>query len=116
MNLARDLKIQDFEREALSVLCAAALPSSTLHAALNKPREIRCKFTGAGYFLEIDHEEIPAGRVVCSEPCVTGLYQGKTVGFVAFVEEGVMTLECHDYGHGGILEEIRYGVVQISVT
>lgn len=110
------MKVEGYERQAIELLCADEIPNSVLHAAIVCPENISCKFTGAGYYLEIRHRELPSGRVVCDKPLVRGIYQEQEVGFVVFIEDNTICLECYGYGHHGIPEGIRNGTVQISVT
>ena len=108
------MTVQEYEKIVLRLLCTDTLPPSVLHAAINTPEKISCKFTGAGYFLDLSHEDVPEGRIVCSKPEVIGRFQEREVGFVAFIDKGLITLECHDYDGHGIPENIRYGLVEIS--
>lgn len=109
------MTVQEYEKIVLRLLCTGTLPPSVLHGAINTPDKISCEFTGAGYFLELSHEDVPEGRIVCSTPHVIGRFQGREVGFVVFIENGLITLECHDYDGHGIPKNIRYGLVEISV-
>lgn len=110
------MKVESFEREALSLLCSELISNSVLHSAITHPESVKCKFTGAGYFLEIQHSDLPIDRTVCDRPIVVGFYQEQEVGFIAFVENGAICLECYSYGNKGIPEEIRNGSVRISAT
>lgn len=108
------MKVREYEREVLTLLCANKIPKSVLHAAINKPARIECRFTGVGYYLDITHRELPEDRIVCNEPHVKGLYRDHEVGFIAFIEKGELTLECFSYDDFSVLPEIRNGTVQIS--
>ena len=108
--------VRDYEREAIVTLCRDVLPHSTLSAVLDHPDDLSLKFTGAGYYLELQYREIPDGRVVCDFPHLVGTFEEQEVGFVAFIEGGCLTLECYSFGNVGVPEEIREGVVSISAT
>lgn len=56
------------------------------------------EYTGAGYFVTIQHECLPASRRVVSEPTIYGYGEGYIVGFIIFFEHGELTIECHSYG------------------
>ena len=110
------LTVRDFEREALMLLCASSLEPSQLHAAMNHPVATSCEFTGAGYYLELAHPDLPEGHQVCSEPMVQGVWRDQDVGFVAFITDSVLCLECYSYGNKGISESIRDEVVRVFAT
>ena len=110
------MKVEAYERRAIEVLCAGVVAPSALYAAINDPARIECRFTGAGCYLDIQHPGLPEGRVVLTEPTIVGIYQEKRVGFVVFLENHTLTLECHSYGSGGVPPEIRNGTVQVSIA
>jgi hypothetical protein len=108
------LEIADYERKVIGSLCSDALSNSILYNALNNPDKIECKFTGAGYYLDIYHNDLPVDRIVCDKPIVIGKYQGIDVGFVVFIEKGILCLECYNYGNKGVPPEIRHGTVELA--
>ena len=55
------------------------------------------KFSGAGYFLTIKDLVSPKNRVVLSNPDIRGKLGGVDVGYLAFVENSELTLECYSY-------------------
>ena len=56
------------------------------------------EFTGAGYFVQVQHSCLPTSRRVVSEPAIYGYGDGYMVGFLLFMENGKLTIECHSYG------------------
>ena len=110
------MKIESYEQEVLKILCNDVVPSSVLHELIVNPESINCKFTGEGYFLDIKHKELPSNRIVCDKPTVIGQYKEQEVGFIAFIENRKITLECYNYSNKRISEEIRNGNVKISST
>ena len=97
-------------------LCALVLALPALQSVLISPESISCKFTGVGYYLELGHKELPADRVICDSPSVTGLYQEQEVGFIVFIEDSILCLECYSYGNDGVNSSIRNGSVAITMT
>jgi hypothetical protein len=50
-------------------------------------------------------------------PNIVGVYQEIKVGFIAFIEDHVLCLECYNYSDArGVPPGIRNGTVQISTT
>ena len=56
------------------------------------------EFSGAGYFLTIKYSRVPKDRIVLDRPDIRGKLGGIDVGYVAFVENSELTLECYSYG------------------
>jgi len=110
------MKVESYEQEVLKILCNDVVPSSVLHELMVNPENINCKFTGEGYFLDIKHKELPINRIVCDKPTVLGKYKEQELGFIVFIGNGTITLECYNYSNKGIPEEIRNGSIKISTT
>ena len=111
------MKVEEFEKEVIRILCSDVITNSVLSDAINHPEKIECKFTGAGYYLDIHHHELPSERIVLDTANIEGMYQDIEVGFVVFVEDHVLCLECYNYGNNkGVPPGIRNGTVTISQT
>jgi hypothetical protein len=72
--------------------------------------------TGVGYFLTVRHPGLPASRVVCSEPMVEGRAKDIECGFVAFLEGGKLTLECHSWGGSSLPADLRDRLLAIHAS
>ena len=105
--------IEDFEKKAITLLCADALPNSVLHSVVNSPESIKVKFTGAEYLLSIKHKELPTDRLKFNSSNVKGEFQGHELNFEVFIEAKTLCLECSNYSGFGIPEEIRKGCIQV---
>jgi hypothetical protein len=55
------------------------------------------EFSGAGYFLSIKDESLPSERTVLDNPKIDGKLGEFDVGFLAFIEDSELTLECYSY-------------------
>lgn len=71
-------------------------------------------FTGVGYFLTLRHRDLPDQRVVLDKPLVSGTAGNLLTGFVAFVENGEVTLECHSYAGETVPENYRDFDVKVT--
>lgn len=91
------VEVKEFEKRVIRLLAADALPPQVLEAALRKPRSVALDNTGGGYLLTIRHADLPAERIVCSTPLVTGKGSGVQAGFLVVIEQRELTLECHGY-------------------
>ena len=90
---------------------------SVFEIALIKTTHINgFEYTGAGYFVQIQHDCLPTSRRVISEPTIFGYGDGYMVGFVLFLEQGKLTIECYSYGEPNLPKTIRDLPLQIELT
>ena len=54
-------------------------------------------------------------RKVIDEPTIVGKKESIEVGFVLFMENNTLTLECHDWGNDNIDENIRQENLAIEI-
>jgi hypothetical protein len=103
-----------FEVEVLSRLTRCTLPPDTLQAVVREGTRVSLELSSAGYFLTVRHPSLPAGRVVLHDPIVVGQADGVDCGFVVFVEDGELCLECHSWGDAPVPIDIRQRLLVIS--
>lgn len=72
-------------------------------------------YSGSGYFLTVSHPRLPTERSVYSEPAVVGNYEDVQAGFVVFVQDNELMLECHTWGAVEVPSDYRDKDVKISV-
>lgn len=89
--------MKSFESEIIRSLIGNALAPNILERVLNST-EFQVEHTGDGYFLTVKHTDLPKKRHVFDEPIIIGTYSRGEVGFVVFVEEHTLMLECHGWG------------------
>ncbi len=65
--------------------------------ALDGSCESVIEFTGAGYFLSFSNPALPMKRVVLDCPAISGKLGEIDVGYVGFIENSELTLECFSY-------------------
>ena len=85
-----------FEREAIRALVGGKLGRDVVERVLSAT-EVEVDWTGAGYFLTVADDDLPTERSVFSTPLIVGTGGGVDVGFVVFVENAQLTLECHGF-------------------
>jgi len=72
-------------------------------------------YTGAGYFLELSSDLLPKDRKTISEPTLFGRSDNFEVGFLIFIENSKMILECHSWGEENPPETIREKTILIEI-
>ena len=89
--------LRSYERQVIEILTRSVLPAEVLTAVTNL-EPVKIEHTGAGYFLTLRHAALPKERIVCAEPVVIGRSDGLETGFVVFLQDNELTLECHGWG------------------
>jgi hypothetical protein len=108
------MAFRSFEREVVTALVSSHLQADELQDVLDNAIEVSFEQTGVGYFLTVAHPMLPQERVVCSEPLIVATSGRTECGFVVFVENGELTLECHSWNAEPVPLDFREGNVQIG--
>lgn len=103
-----------FEVEAIRLMASGALPEHLLSVVLAAPEADRYEYTGCGYFLTVKHPELPAERRSLSDPPVAGTSGDIQAGFVVYLGDHELTLECHTWGAVDIPADFRDRVVNVQ--
>ncbi len=105
-----------FEIDVLSRLTTRILSEGVLARAVRDGEFVGCEQTGVGYFLTFRHPDLPGERHVCSQPTIVGEWNGIISGFVAFLDNHELTLECHSWGDDSIPGDYRTMPVHIRAV
>jgi hypothetical protein len=108
--------LRDYEKKVISILTKDVLPRDIVNAVTMAGEVIRYEYTGVGYFLTLRHSSLPSERIVCDKPVLIGRGGGIQAGFVVFLENKELLLECHSWGDGSIPEAYRDQDVEIVAT
>ena len=109
------MKLTKYEIEVLRIMLKGVFSLKKIDK-LSKSKIEWLEFTGSGYLLHVKNDIIPIRRKVISEPIVTGNSENIFVGFVIFLEEGGMTLECHSWGDVKPSDTIREKAMVVKVV
>ena len=103
-----------FEAEAIRLMAAGALTATTLDEVLAVDDVQRYEYTGSGYFLNVKHRDLPAETMTLAEPFVVGIAGDVQAGFVVFLGDGELTLECHTWGELNVPADFRQREVTVQ--
>ena len=107
-NGARPLTIlKSFEKSAINLLATDVLANRLIEKLCSDSTLVRPEFTGHGYFLTLRFSDLPVERLVLDSPTVNGKAGELLTGFIAFVENRELTLECFAYGDGTVPKDYR---------
>jgi hypothetical protein len=107
---------RDFEKQVLRLLVTPQLGAEAVEAIERDAELVSYEHSGCGYFLTVRHSNIPTNRIVCSKPIVAGRVDDTACGFIAFIENGELMLECYSFGDDSIPEDVRDLNVVVSTT
>jgi hypothetical protein len=103
---------RDFEGEVVRICLESHLPAGGVEAVLGSATWVSYDYTGSGYYLTVRHPSLPSARVVCDMP-LTGRSGNIVCGFVIFLGDGELTLECHTWGPEDVPADFRERQVEI---
>ncbi|TQV75028.1 hypothetical protein FLL45_08790 [Aliikangiella marina] len=102
----------NFERLAIRILCSSYVSDDILSQLLDSEASF-FEYSGSGYFLYFKHEKLPKSRIICDLPKLKGEWEGVEAGFLVFLGDNELVLECHSWGEVGIPENYRDKPVSI---
>jgi hypothetical protein len=104
----------DFERAVLAALLQPHLAPAAVRNVLDDAEWVSYEHTEVGYFLTVRHPGLPIERLVCDKPLLVGTCDDIECGFVVFVQDGELMLECHSWSGTAIPKDLRHRPVRID--
>lgn len=109
-----NMKLTKYEIEVFNLMLSDKFSNEELNSILNSPIT-GYDYTGAGYFLELTNNILPKDRKTISEPTIFGCADNFEVGFLIFIEDSKLTLECHSWGEENPPKTIREKSIAIKI-
>jgi hypothetical protein len=106
--------LANFEKTVLECLLSGPIPEADIRKIIDEGTILSYKYDGHGYFLSVTHDCLPIARQVCSTPIITGTVGDVIAGFVLFLENGCLTIDCYTLGEIPIPENFRRLAVLIE--
>jgi hypothetical protein len=103
-----------FEIDAIRLMASTALSESQMQLLCEAARPDSYEYTGSGYFISLRHPSFPIPPRTLSDPPVVGNAGEIQAGFVVFLGDGELTLECHTWGAVDVPADFRDRAVVIS--
>ena len=95
------------------MLVSNQVSSEKLTDIIQNAEFVGYEYTGSGYYLTVRHPNLPKDRIVCSKPIIVGESENIQCGFVVFLENNELTIECHSWGELEIPENFREKSIQL---
>lgn len=108
------MPFRKYEIDAIHRLVRDSVESNILESAL-AAEKLEVEHTGVGYFATVAHELLPKARQVFSSTEIMGRFGDIDLGFVVFIENHKLTLECFTY-NDELPDIVREEVVSIVAT
>lgn len=108
------MRLTKYEIEVINLMLNEEFSNEELNSVLKTPIT-GYDYTGAGYFLELTNDILPKDRKTISEPTLIGRAADFEVGFLIFIENSKLTLECHSWGEENPPETIREELISIEI-
>lgn len=105
---------RDFELEALNLLLRDAVTPAQMRVITTFSGPFAYRYTGSGYYLSISDQNLPISKSTRSEPAVVGISGAVQCGFVAFLGNHELILECHTWGPVNVPADFRDQRIVIS--
>lgn len=107
---------KDYERRVLALLAPGALSPEQIEAVAREGTFVSYEYSGSGYFLTIAHPSLPMERKVCSQPIVMGHADRIDCGFILFIQDGKLMIECHTWGAIDVPDGFREKDVRVEIA
>ncbi len=105
--------LTNYESLVLEILLKDNFTNSEIES-FKSAHIISYEYTGAGYFVQIENEDLPINRQTYYEPSVYGYGKDYMVGFILYAENKQLTIECHSWGEKNPPITIRDEVINIK--
>jgi hypothetical protein len=103
-----------FEAEAIKLMASHALPEQLLADVLATESADSYEYTGCGYFLTVKNHSLPVEQRSLSDPPVAGISGEIQAGFIVYLGDNELTLECHTWGAVDVPSNFRELDVKIQ--
>ena len=101
------MKLRNYEIEVLKVMLDDRITIDQWNRFVLNYTIDDYDYTGVGYFLKIIHHQSFFEQETISKPVVTGKFEGCFVGFILYIEQGYICIECHNWGGKELSENVR---------
>jgi len=90
--------LKPFEASAIRILTKEVLAPELCEKIIAEAELMNLEHTGVGYYLTLRHNALPLFGGACDAPCVMGSSGGLDTGFIVFLGDRKLILECHTWG------------------
>lgn len=104
-----------FEEEILRLLTTPVLGATSVEIIVFSAELVNYEYSGVGYFVTVKHSVLPAAQIVISKPIVIGTVGKVQGGYLVFIKNGELMLECYSASPIEVPANFRDLRVHVSV-
>jgi hypothetical protein len=108
------MTLTEYEIQVLRTMLKSEYSDLEIESLISTSTFSGYDFTGAGYFLQLSNDLFPEKRKVISDPILIGKADDFQVGFVLYLEDNSLTIECHSWSEKNPPENIRMMDIQLD--
>jgi hypothetical protein len=101
------MKLEEFEIEVLKIMIDSRLTPDNWLDFLSNYNVSGYEYTGSGYFIKVVSKKIELKNEVISNPILIGKIGEVKIGFIIYIEDNNIIIECHSWGIENPPENIR---------
>lgn len=101
------MKLKPYEQKVIEILFTNGFPSVELAELFSSSQVVGYEYTGSGYFLKLINDKFNFKEQTLYKPTVSGKCAEFTVGFLIYLNENEIVLECHSFDEVNPPENIR---------
>ncbi|MEK7724776.1 MAG: hypothetical protein AAB336_10535 [Acidobacteriota bacterium] len=106
--------LNEYEKKVIKLLISNIFSSNEIEEIIKNSKFVGLEDNaGSGYFITIHHANFPKDYLVCSIPTIIGEFDDVNCGFVIFLENNELTLECHSWGEKDLPQDFRKKDIQL---
>ena len=105
-----------FERKVVAILISPHMDAGQVSELLDSAIMVSYEYTVVGYFLTVKHPMLPTKRIVCCGQKVLDTSADVHCGFVLFLENHELMIDCHSFSDAGIPKDFRDQQVKIEAS
>ncbi|HUR30358.1 MAG TPA: hypothetical protein VMZ69_02940 [Saprospiraceae bacterium] len=110
------MQLQKFEVEVLKLMINDRLTDLKWNEFISTCSIVGYEYTGSGYILKINLGDIDMPNEVIDQPIIIGKFNQWLVGFILFIEDNFLFIECHGWGYENPPAEMREFDYQIEIS
>ena len=108
------MNLKPHELSVVNILCSNVLSKRQIESLRSEVRKVEFEPTGVGYHLVVRNKELPLENTVCNTPFVSGSFGKIIVGYIVFLGDGLLHIDCHQMCEQDIPNNFRELDVQIN--
>lgn len=112
--MTETIALRPYEIDLIKILVKSSPHGNLILENIDQAKPVSLDFSGVGYFLTLFHPNFPKERCVCDIPYVSGKSEDSECGFLIFLENRELTIECHT-SQDELPECFRDSLVALSV-